>query len=55
MIEFIKKDLARQHNRSLTDGWEVCITTGSADGIAKAFDVLLDEGDSVLLENPTYP
>ena len=30
------------------------VSTGSQDGLAKAFDMLIDEGDPVLVENPTY-
>ena len=33
---------------------EICVTTGSADAVAKAFDMLLDEGDAVLVETPSY-
>jgi hypothetical protein len=32
----------------------VCVTNGSQDGIAKAMEMFLDEGDSLLIENPTY-
>lgn len=31
------------------------ISTGSQDAITKMFDVVLDDGDSLLVENPTYP
>ena len=34
--------------------YDVCVIPGSQDGIAKAFDALLDEEDSVLVESPTY-
>ena len=33
---------------------EVCVTTGSADALSKAFDALLDADDSLLLESPTF-
>ena len=32
----------------------VSIVPGSQDGLAKAFDALIDEGDCVLIEAPTY-
>ena len=35
-------------------GRQVCVTTGSADALSKAFDALLDEGDALLVESPTY-
>lgn len=33
---------------------EVCVTTGSADALSKAFDALVDEGDALLVESPTF-
>ena len=30
------------------------VTTGSQDGLSKAFDMLLEEGDTLLIEEPTY-
>ena len=36
------------------DNTRLCITTGSQDGLAKAFDMLLDEHSSLLIESPTY-
>lgn len=32
----------------------LCVTTGSADALSKAFDALLDEHSAVLVESPTY-
>eukprot|EP01128_Nolandella_sp_AFSM9_P012351 TRINITY_DN9193_c0_g1_i1.p1 TRINITY_DN9193_c0_g1~~TRINITY_DN9193_c0_g1_i1.p1 ORF type:complete len:483 (-),score=116.72 TRINITY_DN9193_c0_g1_i1:111-1409(-) len=34
--------------------WHVIATTGSQDALSKAFEMLLSEGDSLLMENPTY-
>eukprot|EP00761_Pharyngomonas_kirbyi_P014099 gb/GECH01014129.1/.p1 GENE.gb/GECH01014129.1/~~gb/GECH01014129.1/.p1 ORF type:complete len:435 (+),score=116.56 gb/GECH01014129.1/:1-1305(+) len=36
------------------ENWEVCVSTGSQDSLAKAFQALLNPGDSILLEIPTY-
>ena len=33
---------------------QICVTTGSADALSKAFDMLLDEGDALLCESPTF-
>jgi kynurenine/2-aminoadipate aminotransferase len=33
---------------------KLCVTTGCQDALSKAFDMLLDVGDSILVENPTY-
>ncbi|XP_034627182.1 kynurenine/alpha-aminoadipate aminotransferase, mitochondrial-like isoform X2 [Trachemys scripta elegans] len=33
---------------------EICVTTGSQDGLSKVFDMLVNPGDNVLLEDPSY-
>ncbi|XP_074807251.1 kynurenine/alpha-aminoadipate aminotransferase, mitochondrial-like isoform X3 [Natator depressus] len=33
---------------------EICITPGSQDGLSKVFDMLVNPGDNVLLEDPSY-
>ncbi|XP_006006334.1 kynurenine/alpha-aminoadipate aminotransferase, mitochondrial isoform X1 [Latimeria chalumnae] len=33
---------------------EMCVTTGSQEGLCKAFEMLLNPGDTVLLDAPTY-
>nr|XP_006111734.1 kynurenine/alpha-aminoadipate aminotransferase, mitochondrial-like [Pelodiscus sinensis] len=33
---------------------EMCVTTGSQDGLAKVFDMLINRGDNVLVEDPCY-
>merc|ERR1719330_756414 len=35
--------------------WQVHFTTGSQDAISKCADMLLNRGDSVLVEEPCYP
>ncbi|XP_026555479.1 kynurenine/alpha-aminoadipate aminotransferase, mitochondrial isoform X1 [Pseudonaja textilis] len=34
---------------------EMCITTGSQEGLCKVFEMLINPGDNVLLDAPTYP
>lgn len=34
--------------------WGILTTTGSQDAFYKTFDLLLDRGDTILVENPTY-
>jgi kynurenine/2-aminoadipate aminotransferase len=34
--------------------WSVSVSTGSSDALFKAFDLLVEEGDNVLIEAPTY-
>jgi kynurenine/2-aminoadipate aminotransferase len=38
---------------SSTD-WQCCVFSGSQDGLVKTFEMLLNEGDSILVEDPTY-
>ncbi|XP_060795996.1 kynurenine/alpha-aminoadipate aminotransferase, mitochondrial isoform X2 [Neoarius graeffei] len=33
---------------------ELCVTTGSQDGLCKVFEMLINPGDNVLLDAPTY-
>jgi DNA-binding transcriptional MocR family regulator len=32
---------------------KVCVTTGSQEALARAFEMLLNEGDTLLSESPT--
>lgn len=49
------EDIQCREHGFKTDGTSrVCITTGSQDGLGKAFDMLLDKGDSLIIESPTY-
>lgn len=34
---------------------DMCVTTGSQEGICKVFEMLVNPGDNVLLDAPTYP
>eukprot|EP01096_Ripella_sp_DP13-Kostka_P000346 TRINITY_DN10404_c0_g1_i1.p1 TRINITY_DN10404_c0_g1~~TRINITY_DN10404_c0_g1_i1.p1 ORF type:complete len:458 (-),score=164.35 TRINITY_DN10404_c0_g1_i1:6-1304(-) len=43
-----KREIGEKHN------WDICVTTGSQDGLSKLFDLLLDEEDVIITENPTY-
>lgn len=54
-MEHFKKDTAEAHNTPLSPHWSMLISTGSQDAIVKMLDVVLDDGDSLLVENPTYP
>ncbi len=44
----------RNHSPSYKD-WGVIVTVGSQDGLCKAFEMLLNPDDTVLVEDPTYP
>ncbi|KAJ6650198.1 hypothetical protein lerEdw1_013527 [Lerista edwardsae] len=34
---------------------EMCVTTGSQEGLCKVFEMLINPGDTILLDAPTYP
>lgn len=34
---------------------DMCVTTGSQEGLCKVFEMLVNPGDNVLLDSPTYP
>ena len=34
--------------------WDLCISTGSQDLITRCFDAILEDGDSIIIEAPTY-
>jgi len=37
-----------------SDKWKVCLTNGSQDAFTRAFYALVDKGDPVMFEDPTY-
>ena len=47
--------LQRRTHAPPTKDWGVIVTVGSQDGLCKAFEMLLNPDDSVLVEDPTYP
>jgi len=53
LLEELKTLQKRKHNPPY-DKWQVLVTTGCQDALAKAFRILLNRGDTVLTENPTY-
>ena len=59
LLDHWKDVLQREHAaspyyRNQDKELAVMATTGSQDAISKAFDMILNPGDSLLLENPTY-
>eukprot|EP01120_Amphizonella_sp_Union-15-10_P009363 TRINITY_DN3526_c0_g1_i1.p1 TRINITY_DN3526_c0_g1~~TRINITY_DN3526_c0_g1_i1.p1 ORF type:complete len:417 (+),score=61.33 TRINITY_DN3526_c0_g1_i1:54-1304(+) len=54
-IKWAKHHMATRHTPKLQDtAWNVCITNGSQEALFKSLDILIDPGDSILTENPTY-
>lgn len=52
LVAHLKRLQESEHG--LRPGTEVCVTTGSADALSKAFDALLDVDDALLVESPTF-
>ncbi|RXM95645.1 Kynurenine/alpha-aminoadipate aminotransferase, mitochondrial [Acipenser ruthenus] len=51
------KDLQKSLHNPPTAGraqLEMCVTTGSQEGLCKAFEMIINPGDNVLLDAPTY-
>jgi DNA-binding transcriptional MocR family regulator len=56
LLEWLKENLARTHGKAADDNsWSICVTTGSQDAIGKTLDTLLNDGDYIIIEDPTYP
>jgi kynurenine/2-aminoadipate aminotransferase len=53
LLRHLEDIQSREHGRS-SETTRICVTTGSQDALAKAFDMLLNDGDSLIIESPTY-
>eukprot|EP01129_Flabellula_baltica_P011013 TRINITY_DN4738_c0_g1_i1.p1 TRINITY_DN4738_c0_g1~~TRINITY_DN4738_c0_g1_i1.p1 ORF type:complete len:183 (-),score=27.01 TRINITY_DN4738_c0_g1_i1:789-1337(-) len=53
LTDFLKAFQIKRHNVPYND-WNLMVTTGSQDGLHKALTGLVAEGDTVLVETPTY-
>eukprot|EP01132_Coremiostelium_polycephalum_P005741 gene5741-7142_t len=54
LTSWIKQLQIRTHSLSTEKQWEVCVSTGSQSAIAMAMEVIFEEGDSIITEEPTY-
>jgi len=52
--DWLQKFQKIEHSPVYKD-WDICIGTGSQDVLTNAFDMLLEDGDSILIDAPTYP
>ncbi|KAK7909916.1 hypothetical protein WMY93_014600 [Mugilogobius chulae] len=48
------KDLQKSLHNPPNPQTEMCVTTGSQEGLCKVFEMLVNPGDNVLLDAPTY-
>ncbi|XP_045687772.1 kynurenine/alpha-aminoadipate aminotransferase, mitochondrial [Phyllostomus hastatus] len=42
------------HRPSSQEEMDICVTTGSQDGLCKVFEMLINSGDNILLNEPVY-
>jgi len=55
LIQKLRQFAEREHNPSLqANDWSLMVTNGSQDGICKAMEALVSEGDYILVEKPSY-
>jgi len=55
LLEWIRNFMQNQHGRDYErENLLTCVTSGSQDALQRAFDLILDEGDSLLVEQYTY-
>ncbi|KAK3567338.1 hypothetical protein QTP86_019605, partial [Hemibagrus guttatus] len=60
LISWLKKLQKKLHNPPTASyspekgQMELCVTTGSQEGLCKVFEMLINPGDNVLLDAPTY-
>jgi kynurenine/2-aminoadipate aminotransferase len=54
LVAHLEDIQTREHDFKNDGNFRLCVTTGSQDGLGKAFDMLLDKGDSLIIESPTY-
>ncbi|KAJ3522241.1 hypothetical protein NMY22_g11975 [Coprinellus aureogranulatus] len=52
--DWITKLVERVHSRSTSEGWRVSVGPGSQDLLYKSFHALLNPGDTIIVEGPTY-
>lgn len=52
LIEWLKQLQIEEHKPSYD--FDICIGNGSQDVLSKSFEMLIEEGDSILIEKPAY-
>ncbi|VEN51376.1 unnamed protein product [Callosobruchus maculatus] len=54
LVKTLKEFTKETHNPPNWDNYETLLTNGSQDGISKSLEMIVQEGDSVLVQNPLY-
>lgn len=55
LVTQLKEMVKKLHNPPCFSDMDLIVTSGSQDGLCKAFEMSLKPGDYVLLQEPTYP
>ena len=53
LLGWIKQHVQQQHAPPCK-GWEVCVCTGNSDGFQRAWEALLDPGDTLLVDELNF-
>ncbi|CAF1603154.1 unnamed protein product [Rotaria sp. Silwood1] len=55
LLGWLKKLQIRYHSPIDFNRYDLCITNGSSEGVAKVFELILNPGDAILIDSPCYP
>lgn len=53
-VEWVNSYIRKFHRPQIKD-WSICVSTGSQDALSKAFEMILEAGDVIFVDIPTYP
>lgn len=54
LVKTLKEFTQQVHNPPNWHNYETIMTNGSQDGISKSLEMMVEEGDDVLVQNPLY-
>ncbi|XP_071452642.1 kynurenine/alpha-aminoadipate aminotransferase, mitochondrial-like [Hetaerina americana] len=54
LVKQLREMTLKTHNPPNWENYEILVTTGSQDGLSKAFDMSLEEGEPVIVQHPIY-
>ena len=48
------RNFQEKHHSPMYSNWDVHFTSGAMEGCSKLFDMLVDDGDAIMVQSPTY-
>lgn len=48
------RDFQKQKHEPQFENWDIAILSGSQDGFYKILEMIIDEGDPLMVQTPTY-